>query len=337
MYHARFHGTHYEIGFRWGALLAKHGNFILKNIGFPITPERLAFSESCVPLYQEHFPEILEEIQGIADGQECDVKVLQAFLFSMYAMPPSCHCSCFAVANGRQVLFGRNSDFLTALEKSNLNVIYHFSSPSYSFTGNTTAFVQMEDGINEYGLTIGLTSIQPASIKPGLNAGLLLRYFLEKCKTTREVLTQIHTLPISSAQTFTVADRNGEIAVVECCCEKVEILRSSDNHPYVCATNYFHSKEMAQFNVPGIDHWQTEVRYKTLINALDQYATPMDVGTAQALLSGKYGFLCQYDRKTGKDTVWSVLYDLTDMRIYRAERNPSRRRFREDPRFQLLK
>ena len=64
MYHGRFNGTHYEIGFKWGALLSQHGNFILNNVGFPITQERLEFSASCVPVYQKYFPEILEEIQG---------------------------------------------------------------------------------------------------------------------------------------------------------------------------------------------------------------------------------------------------------------------------------
>ncbi len=337
MYHGHFKGTHYEIGFRWGALLAGHGNFILNNIGFPVTPERLAFSESCIPIYREYFPEILEEIQGIADGQNCDVRMLQAFLFSMYAMPPSCNCSCFAVSNGRQILFGRNSDFLTKLEKSNLNVIYHFSSPSYSFTGNTTAFVQMEDGINQYGLAIGLTSIQPTSIQPGMNAGLLLRYFLEKCKSTQEVIEQLQILPISSAQTFTVADAAGEIAVVECCSEKVEILLPLDSKPYVCATKIFHAESMAQFNLPGIDNWQAEPRYETLVKSLDLYGKDMEFDKAADLLSGKYGFLCQYDRKTGKDTVWSVIYDLKNKKIYRTEGNPSRLKFKKDTRFHALR
>lgn len=333
MNHGHFNGTHYEIGFKWGALLAKRGNFILNNIGFPITPERLEFSKACIPIYQEYFPEILEEIRGIADGQNCDVEILQAFLLSMYAMPPSCNCSCFAVVNEEQILFGRNSDFLTELEKGNMNVIYRFSSQSYAFTGNTTAFVQMEDGINEHGLAIGLTSIQPLSVKPGMNAGLLLRYFLEKCKNTHEVIECIYSLPICSAQTFTVADTSGEIAVIECCSEKVSIIYPSEYKPYVCATNAFHSDPMKRFNLSEIDNWQAELRYQTLDDALTQMANCLDCNTAVDILSGKYGFLCQYDRNTGKDTVWSVIYDLTNRRINRAEGNPARCSFKTDTRF----
>ena len=131
MYHAHLKGTHYEIGFHWGSLLEKHGQFILNNLPFPMKKERKAFALACVPVYQKYFPEILEEIQGLADGQHCEAEMLQAVLFSMYAMPPACHCSCFAVADHETILFGRNSDFLTELEKYNLNVIYHIDADSY--------------------------------------------------------------------------------------------------------------------------------------------------------------------------------------------------------------
>ena len=82
---------------------------------------------SCLPIYEEYYHEITEEIQGLADGQHCDVRILQAVLFSMYSMPPVCNCSCFAFNAGQEVLLGRNSDFLTEIEKLNLNVIYRLT------------------------------------------------------------------------------------------------------------------------------------------------------------------------------------------------------------------
>ena len=47
------------------------------------------------------------------------------------------------------------------------------------------------------------------------------------------------------------------------------------------------------------------------------------------ILSGKYGFMCQYDRKKGADTVWSVVYDLKNKKIYRVEGNPSRKNIKK--------
>ena len=326
MYHVRFKGNHYEIGFRWGSLLAKHGKIILDYIPFPITEKRMEFANQCLPVYQEYFPQIVMEIQGLSDGQKCSVEQLQAVLFSMYAIPPACSCSCFAVTNGEHILVGRNSDFLTELEKDNKNVIYQFSSNSYSFTGNTTSFIQMEDGVNEKGLAIGLTSVYPPSIQPGMNAGLLLRFFLEKCQTVEEVTQWTEKLPISSAQTFTVA-------VLECCADSLQVRRPIGDAPYVCATNLFHSDKLASKNLPDIDSWEAEPRYQTMVQALEHKAAQMGTEDAKELLDGKSGFLCQYDRETGKDTVWSVVYDLKNHRIYRAEGNPSHCSFREDNRF----
>lgn len=380
MYHAHFRGTHYEAGFQWGSLLLRHKNNILTHIPFPITPERTAFALSCIPVYQTDYPEILEEIQGLADGQQCDVRLLQTVIFSMYSMPPSCSCSCFAASDGGKVLLGRNSDFLTELEKLNLNVIYRLTGGAFAFTGNTTSFIQMEDGVNEYGLAAGLTSVYPHEIKPGFNAGLLLRYFLEKCRTVSEAVAWARKLPIASAQTITLADSIGDIAVIECSAEEVHIAGAfkggamdiadahkgksmdmtgtlkkkaphaadafiaepNDEKPaldaesrFVCATNAFHLPGMSGYNTSGIDDWSAEERYQTLTAALSRGNHIASPAFARELLSGKHGFLCQYDRKTGRDTVWSVIYDLSGRKIYRSEGNPGRCAYKEDRRFFL--
>lgn len=336
MYHAHFRGTHYEAGFRWGSLLLKHKNIILENIPFEITQERISYALSCIPIYKKYYPEILDEIQGLADGQCCDIRILQAVLFSMYSIPPACHCSCFAAVTENDILLGRNSDFLTDIEKMNQNVIYKLTDGAYSFTGNTTAFVEIEDGVNEHGLAIGLTSVYPFGRKAGFNAGILLRYFLEKCKTVSEVISCAESLPIASAQTFTLADSSGDIAVIECNSERIEIIKSlSTETSFVCATNVFHLPEMMIYNNQEIDNWFAETRYHTLIFALNDSNNIPTLSFAKKLLSGEYGFLCQYDRDTGKDTVWSVIYDLKHNRIYRSEGNPRRHTFKEDGRFRF--
>ena len=333
MYHAHFRGTHYDAGYRWGSLLFKHQNIILENIPFKITRERMDYAMSCLPVYEKYYPEILAEIQGIADGQQCDVRILQAVLFSMYAIPPVCNCSCFAFTTEHEIIFGRNSDFLTEIEKLNMNVIYRLTDGAFAFTGNTTAFVEMEDGINEYGLAVSLTSVYPRQRRSGFNAGLLLRYLLEKCKNVSEALSCLHQLPIASAQTLTLADASGTITLVECHSERIEITASLDhNRSFVCSTNMFHLSGMAEDNCSEIDDWFAQTRFQTLVSALQQHED-FDPAFAKKLLSGEYGFICQYDRNTGKDTVWSVIYDLKQHKIYRCEGNPGRRSFKEDARF----
>ena len=68
---------------------------------------------------------------------------------------------------------------MISVSYTHLNCIYQFTNDSYAFNGNTTACVEMEDGINEYGLAIGLTAVYPTVKQLGLNAGMMLRLFLE--------------------------------------------------------------------------------------------------------------------------------------------------------------
>ena len=133
MIHLQLQGNHDQTGQQWGSLLRDSGVKILDHIPFPITGERIEYAEACLPVYRQYYPALLEELQGLAAGQDCDVQLLQAALFSMYAIPPACHCSCFAVAEGDEILFGRNSDFLPVLEEHNTNVIVHRIDGTCSF------------------------------------------------------------------------------------------------------------------------------------------------------------------------------------------------------------
>ncbi len=57
---------------------------------------------------------------------------------------------------------------------------------------------------------------------------------------------------------------------------------------------------------------------------------------AERLLRGEYGFLCQYDDIPDFETVWSSVYDLNNLKIYRAEGNPRKKNFLTDNRLRDL-
>lgn len=332
MLHAHLRGTHYAMGYDWGHSLARKGHLILEHT--PLAPDkaRVAYAAACLPIYEKHFPAVLAEMRGFADGQGCDTEEIAAVLWSMYALPPARACSCFAVKTPEGALLGRNSDFFTAMEAWNTNVLCAPADGGYAFTGNTTAFIEMEDGANERGLAVGLTSAPARAIAPGMNAGMLLRRILETCATVREALAFLKSAPIGSAQTLTLADARGEIAVVECDALGMAVVRPQPGQPWVCATNAFH--DLPATPPPDGDDWFAQQRYETLVSALRKSA-PADAAGAQALLAGRQGFLCQYNRAEGRDTVWSVVYDLGRREIFRAEGNPARIPFERDHRFAL--
>lgn len=104
-------------------------------------------------------------------------KTLESILFPMYSMRFENHCTCFAFSNESEIVFARNSDFLVSIEKLYMNCLYALDE-AYAFNGNTTAYVEMEDGVNEHGLAAGLCFVYPKVNKPGFNAGMLIRYII---------------------------------------------------------------------------------------------------------------------------------------------------------------
>ena len=332
MYHSRFKGTHYEAGYKWGKLLYNHGKTLEICPTFTPDENMRIFAKRCKKVYQNHYPELLEEIQGVADGQHLPASTLETILFNIYCVRFDNRCTCFAFHTDNATVFARNSDFLVSIEKLNMNCLYSLEG-SYAFNGNTTAYIEIEDGINEFGLAAGLCFVYPKLTKPGFNAGMLIRYILEKCQTTGEAISALNTLPIASSQTITLADPTGDIAVIECNPEKFVVLRPEPGRHFVAAANCFHSPEMFSFHNTEIDDWRAEDRYHTAKKALEEHPSEYSVDFAQEILRGKYGFMCQYDRKNNADTVWSVVYDLKKRQIWRVEGNPSRKAFKEDTRF----
>ena len=47
---------------------------------------------------------------------------------------------------------------------------------------------------------------------------------------------------------------------------------------------------------------------------------------------GNKGFMCQYDKSLNFETVWSYIFDLDSLTIYRSEGNPRKCKYVKDER-----
>lgn len=327
MNHSEFKGSYYQAGFNYGQNLLNKGITLTHLPIIHNEPDRLDYVQKSKRIYEVYYPEILEEIYGIADGQQMDRQLFIQFLLSMYSYTAENFCTSFVVSKQDQIFFGRNSDFACHLEESYDSCYYNLEDQN-AFIGNTTSFCEMEDGVNEYGLAVGLTFIYPVVRKPGFNAGFLVRYLLEKCKSVEEAILALKTLPIGSSQTLVLGDGTGDYALVECNAEKMEIQRQP-SCKFVVATNDFRLPTMSIYKAPIQDEIHSQERYETVQKALSHCKQP-DLMFIENLLSGKMGFTCQYDRRYGMDTVWSSIYDLKNNKYYRAEGNPNCHSFEED-------
>lgn len=324
MYHSRWKNSHKEAGFTYGNRLYK--NNIIIDFKSYLTKEKIIYAEKVFDIYNEYYPEIIEEIKGFAEGQHIDFKTVFAFLVTMYVFTYDNYCSMTALANKNCLLFARNSDFLINIKKVTDSAFYKLNS-NFSFIGNTTAMIQMEDGINEKGLACGLTFVYPTVKGYGFNAGFLIRYILEKCETTQQAVDFLNKVPIASSQNIIIIDRFGNIAVAEL--NSSQKIIKINKTGVVYRTNHFIEQTMLKYKYLGEDDIFSHTRYKTLSS---QNYSEFNLSDIFELLKGKKGFMCQYDKTKKFDTIWSSVFDIKNKVIYRCEGNPKQKKFIVDKR-----
>jgi len=341
MYHPRFKGSHYEMGRKMGKIFKKY------NVRFPIKLDQfqIKFGRESGRLLKHFFPEAAAEIKGITDIIGYDNE-----LFTSWMMCMGCcldiydrnsievrGCTAFSFVHNGQVCYARDNDLPLFLKKISKSVYYKPENKN-SFILNTSSFINGEEGINKYGLVAAMTFVKPKleEIKPGLNSVFLVRYILENCKTFDEGIEALKKLPIASSCNILLTDASGKMAAAECNPLEIHIRypeKNKNGENFIVTVNHFSSKEMRHHDASDRNVFFSEVRYQTAYNALKSIDYADGVEHAKKILSGKYGFICQYDIALNFDTIWSSVFDISNNKIYLAEGNPQRTKYKEDKRF----
>lgn len=103
----------------------------------------------------------------------------------------------------------------------------------------------------------------------------------------------------------------------------------------VCAVNRFISDEMQPYDVTNDKDYDSEKRYKVVLDSFQRYIKE-DIEATKRLLRGEYGFICQYDKESDFETVWSSIFDLESLEIYRTDGDPRFHSFLADCRLKEL-
>ncbi|UTC75988.1 acyl-CoA--6-aminopenicillanic acid acyl-transferase [Treponema sp. OMZ 792] len=343
MYHPRFKGNHYAMGQKLGSILKQ------SNVSFPINLDSFQkkFGKESGIILNDMFPEIVAEIKGITDQIGIDNAIFTSWLMCMGCCLDVYEnesteirgCTAFTFIHDEKVYYARNNDlppFLEPISKS----IYYRPENGNSFILNTSSFVNGEEGINEYGLVAAMTFVKPIieEIKPGINSVLIVRLVLEKCKTVIEAVKFIEELPIASSCNILLADKLGDMVVLECHPKKINKRMptiSSINGKYIVTVNHFTSKSMWKYDESNRDIFMSDARFKTVKLAFDAYKITDAVQYAKDILMGKYGFMCQYPDDGNFTTIWASLMNISDGNILRAEEHPLKRKFVPDKRLKM--
>ena len=340
MYHLRLKGDHYQMGVKRGKIFQKG------RITFPLHLDefQLAYGRKSERILKDFFPEVCEEIQGVSDTIGVDYLTFASWLLCMgccmYNLEDNIPievrgCTAFAYSKNGNIIYGRNNDLPPYLKNASKSEIY---SPSNGncFNITTSSFINGEEGLNEYGLAVAMTFVMTSlkNIRAGFNSCFIVRYLLEKATSTENACSVLMKLPIASNCNILIADKNGEMVVAECTPYEKRIREAVrlNNDKIVCTVNSFTSNNMKRHNVAKGDNYHSAKRYHTVMESFSTHIKGDLIETTQQLLKGDYGFLCQYDDDPNFETVWSSVFDLKNLMIYRAEGDPRKRKFIVDSR-----
>jgi predicted choloylglycine hydrolase len=344
MYHPRLKGNHYEMGRKMGNIFKKC------NARFPINLDQFQtkFGRKSGKLLKQFFPEAALEIKGITDVIEFDNELFTAWMMCMGCCldleednsVEGRGCTAFGFEHNGQLFYARNNDlppFLRKVSKSE----YYLPLGKIGFIMNTSSFINGEEGINQHGLVAAMTFVVPKleEIKPGLNSVFLVRYILENCKNVNEGLDALKRLPIASSCNILLMDRLGRMVVAECNPLKINLRHpeiNTKNERFIITVNHFTSKVMWEHDASNRDIYFSKERYHTAYNAMMNIGYNDGVKHAKNILSGKYGFMCRYDKDLNFDTIWSSVFDISNQKIFRAEGNPQKTIFIEDKRLKII-
>jgi len=277
----------------------------------------------------------LEQIQGFADACHASYEQLAALILSIGAFKVKPMCSVFASFNGSDVVFGRNYDFYYSFKKYTGS---YLTCPKggYSSVGHSDIFVGRDDGVNEKGLAVAMTGVSEKIIKPGVTFILAVRYALDKCASVKESVKILSDVHFSTTNNYLLADKDGNIAVVEASPERVRVRRPKDGNSFIVCTNHFLHPEMLEMENQAQRCWDSIPRYTAIYNTLGQQNGKIDVKTAQQILSNHTGYVCSHQKNIKLGTLWSIIATLKKHQILRAEGHPCKSKYKSDNRLNKL-
>lgn len=346
MYHLRLKGDHYEMGVKRGKI------FNRGQISFPLQLDefQLEHGKQSEAVLRKFFPEVCEEIKGVSDTVGADYLHFVSWMLCMgccmYNLESNIPievrgCTAFAYAEGGRMIYGRNNDLPSYLRDGSKSEIYAPKNGN-RFNITTSSFINGEEGLNEHGLAVAMTFVMTdlEKIRAGFNSCFIVRYLLEKANNTEQAISLLMDLPTASNCNILLADKNGRMAVIECTpsAKNIREEETFDNGRIVCTVNSFTSDNMKIYDDADGNDYDSYKRYRVVMDSFssgrirDNY-----IETTKQLLKGDYGFMCQYDNEPDFETVWSSIFDLESLIIYRAEGDPRKKKFVTDNRLHDIK
>lgn len=293
-----FKGSHREIGQQVGEQYRKWGK---REVYIPSFADSVYAKQ--LACYQKFFPQYLVYLEGVSEGLGISKdKVIKSYLtgFLNSSAGYKNECSALVVKNKNGVLIGRNYDWRSAAEEIASMLRYDFTDGS---TNSFMAITDMatwkigqkiesyefviitEDAWNDQGLYVSSNGGPENKLYLGMCSPHLTQCIVEQCGTVDQAIKLIEKIPLTESKIFTLADRNGSMAVVEKSIEKGTYVRKSKD--FIFATNHYNSPALILENLsifPTVPFHSTFSRYHYLEYNLLENGKSFDLEKVIALL-----------------------------------------------------
>ena len=253
-------GTSYEIGRAIGSMIESDNKLkAAMTAGAALDDSDAGLARS---LFERWCPGLIEEIQGAADALGADPK--RMVFYAMTYLRPA--CSQIAIppemtADGH-VLMARSYEF--SPEYEDFTLAKTSVTGKYAHLGSTVMTFGREEGINERGLGVTMSSCgfpvgMPKNMRRpalrGLQFWAVIRALLENCADVDDALLFLKGMPIAYNINMILADEKGRIALVETLDGDAEV-RLANTEELVYAANHV--------LLPGLKRYVSKVMQNSL-------------------------------------------------------------------------
>jgi isopenicillin-N N-acyltransferase-like protein len=308
-----FNGNPFEIGKQQGRFYRKNG------ISFDNVRDDDVLNKQ-LRIYKKYYPDFLERCRGVAEVMKCpEDHVLDCFLVWNTQVENSRKkgCTIFGIKSKKGVFVGRNYDWIPTAEK--FFGVYRMMIPGKNpFVGvsdmdvgpksNHPYFFDPDDAINDKGLYIGLTYAYDDNWNYGISPTQMITLISETCSSVGDALSMFKKVPLSFPKNFFIADKKGDMAVVEHTSKRYKVVYPKDN--ILIQTNDYSDPELAKEDtvlsvMPTND---TYIRYYEILQKLNQYKGEFSFSRIIKIMGDKKSHICKHVKDV--ETIWCLAMDM---------------------------
>jgi isopenicillin-N N-acyltransferase like protein len=274
-------------------------------------------------------PHLGEEIRGVADGAELDLREafsIQVRMELLFAGPPPPSCTTFAVtpdhsATGETIV-GQNVDLDAEVERFGL-VLRMRPNDKPAVMMYTSPGLVSYVGMNDAGLAVHGNLLVSPGWRTGFPRYLITRLMLEK-STVPEALEAGLKPARASSRNMILGDSSGNIANAELTVDDAAVLDGTDTGRLVHTNHYVHPKfdRMAVEFVPE----SSEHRYSRMNHLITSPAQPLGVDDFQRFFrdhDDHPGSICAHQTSTSTSkTVASLISEPAQGRMHVTAGSP---------------